>query len=176
MKIQNIISKMSLVALMSAFVFVGTVFISIPYAGGAGYFNISDGLILFASIYFGPLVGIGSAIIGCSLGDLYSGYATSIPFTIVAKTLEAIAAFLIFKFLGKTKYLKYALLFLAPLLMVTSYIPYYLIFDDGKGALALISSLYDLLQGLTGSIICISLLQLFYRVNLPFKAKFNNTK
>ena len=91
MKIRNLIYQISFTSILSALVFIATVFISIPYAGGAGYFNLSDALILFSCAYFGPTVGLLSGIIGCSLGDLFLGYASCIPFTIFAKGIEAVA-------------------------------------------------------------------------------------
>ena len=75
MKIRNLIYQISFTSILSALVFIATVFISIPYAGGAGYFNLSDALILFSCAYFGPTVGLLSGIIGCSLGDLCNWYA-----------------------------------------------------------------------------------------------------
>lgn len=167
MKSRNLILKISFIALTSALIFVATSFLAIPYGGGVGYFNLSDGIILFATIYLGPVVGLFSGIIGCALGDLYAGFATAIPFTILAKSLESIAIYLIYGLLRKTKYVKYSSYFIAPLFMVLSYIPYYLLYDDGQGIYALISSAFDLIQALAGGIISITLTQLFYRVNLP---------
>src|SRR5574344_867567 len=105
-KTRFIIVKISLTALIIAIIYVCTAFLSIPFANGAGYFNFSDCLILFTSIYIGPLEGILSAIIGCALADLQAGAAQFIPFTIVAKGLEAIVAFLIYKPLKKTQCFK----------------------------------------------------------------------
>lgn len=167
MKIKNLIYKISFTAIIAALVFVATVFISIPYAGGAGYFNLSDGLIIFSTIYFGPIVGIFGGIIGTSLGDLYAGYANCIPFTILAKGLEGLVCFLLYSFLKDKKYLNYLAFIIPPIFMVASYIPYYLIYDDGQGVLALISSCYDLIQGLSGIIVAISLYTVFKKITLP---------
>ena len=52
--------------------------------------------------------------------------------------------------------------------MVASYIPYYLLYDDGAGIMALISSCYDLLQGAISSIAAIVLYHLFLKVKLPY--------
>lgn len=167
MKSRNLVLKISFIALTSALIFIATSFIAIPYGGGIGYFNLSDGIILFSTIYLGPVVGLFSAIIGCSLGDLYAGFASAIPFTILAKSLESIAIFLIYGLLRKTKYIKYTSYFIAPLFMVISYIPYYLLYDNGQGIYALISSAFDLIQAFAGGVIGLTLSQLFYRVNLP---------
>lgn len=179
MKTKNVILKISFVAITSALIFIATAFITIPYAGGIGYFNVSDGLIMFSTVFLGPIVGVCSAIIGCSFGDLYAGFANCIPFTILAKSLEAIVIFLLYSFLSKTKYLKYCSYFISPLFMVLVYIPYYLIYDDGKGVLALISSLFDLIQGVAGGVIGIALHQMLSKVHLPSyykKESFNIKK
>lgn len=181
MKSRNLVLKISFIALTSALVFIATSFISLPYGGGVGYFNLSDGIIIFSTIYLGPIVGLFSGIIGCSLGDLYAGFASAMPFTILAKSLESIGIFIIYNLLRKTKYAKYISYFIAPLFMVIGYIPYYLIYDNGQGIYALISSAFDLIQAFTGGVVGLTLTQLFDRVNLPssyYKEKlfFKNKK
>ena len=56
--------------------------------------------------------------------------------------------------------------------MVASYIPYYLLYDNGAGIMALISSCYDLLQGAISSIGAIFLYSVFIKIKLPF-CQFN---
>ena len=167
-KTSVIILKISFIALFSALIFVCGAFLAIPYAGGAGYFNFSDILILFSSAYLGPEIGLISGIIGASMSDLYAGFASCIPFTIVAKSLESIVFSLIFYIFRKHKYLKNIAFIIAPLFMVASYIPYYLLYDNGDGVMALISSCYDLLQGAISTIVAIFLYYLFIRLKLPF--------
>lgn len=167
-----LILKIALTALFSALIFVLTSFLPIPYAGGAGYFNFSDLLILFSSAYFGPFVGVLSGIIGASLSDLYVGFANSIPFTIIAKALEAIVFSLLFYFLRNHKYLKHISFFIAPVFMVASYIPYYLIYDNGQGVMALVSSCFDLIQGTVSGTLAILLYLAFYKIKIPL---LNNT-
>lgn len=168
MKTRILLIKISLTALFSALIFVVTAFLAIPYAGGAGYFNFSDAIILFSSSLFGPEIGIISGIIGASMSDLYSGFANCIPFTILAKALEAIVFSLLFFIFRKHSKIKYISFLIAPLFMVASYIPYYLIYDNGQGALALISSCFDLLQGFISTCIGIVLYSLFKALKLPF--------
>ena len=166
-KHRNVILKITFTALFSALIFILTSFVAIPYAGGAGYFNFSDTLILFASAYFGPEVGIIAGIVGASLSDLYLGFANCIPFTILAKGLEGIVFSLLFYLLRKRKYLKNISFFIAPLFMVASYIPYYLIYDDGAGALALISSCYDLIQASISAILSFLIFHVLIKFKLP---------
>lgn len=166
-KHRNVILKITFTALFSALIFVLTAFVAIPYAGGAGYFNFSDTLILFASAYFGPEVGIIAGIVGASLSDLYLGFANCIPFTILAKGLEGIVFSLLFYLLRKRKYLKNIPFFIAPLFMVASYIPYYLIYDVGAGAVALLSSCYDLIQASISAILSFLIFHVFIKFKLP---------
>src|SRR5574344_101876 len=170
-KTRFIIVKISLTALIIAIIYVCTAFLSIPFANGAGYFNFSDCLILFTSIYIGPLEGILSAIIGCALADLQAGAAQFIPFTIVAKGLEAIVAFLIYKPLKNHNILKYISVVIAPLFMVATYfLAYILLFDISYT----FNSIFDLIQGLVGSILAITLLKLFSRI--PLENLIHNKK
>lgn len=166
-KHRNVILKITFTALFSALIFVLTAFVAIPYAGGAGYFNFSDTLILFASAYFGPEVGIIAGIVGASLSDLYLGFANCIPFTILAKGLEGIVFSLLFYFLRKRKYLKNIPFLIAPLFMVASYIPYYLIYDDGAGAVTLLSSCYDLIQAGISGVLALITYNVIARSKLP---------
>ena len=92
----EILYKIAYIAFLSALIFIATYFIKIPYFNNSGYFNLSDGLIIFTSIYFGPIVGIFSSLISTSLADLLSGFAICIPFTIVAKGLESLLSFLLY--------------------------------------------------------------------------------
>lgn len=176
MKTKNIILRISYIAIISALIFIATAFITIPYGGGIGYFNISDGLIMFSTVFFGPIVGICSGIIGCSFADLYSGFANCIPFTILAKSFESIAIFLLYNSFYRTKYIKYISYFISPLFMVLGYIPYYFIYDDGKGVLALISSLFDLIQAFAGGVVGITLHHMLSRIHLPSSYKKESFK
>lgn len=165
-KTRTLILKITLIALFIALIFVVSAFLGIPYAGGAGYFNFSDLLILFSSATFGPEIGLISGIIGASMSDLYTGFANCIPFTIIAKGLESISFSLIFFIFRKHKFLKYIAFIIAPLFMVASYIPYYLLYDDGAGVMALISSCYDLIQGTISSVGSMVLYKFFEKIKL----------
>ena len=174
MKIKKLIKNICLTALMSSLIFIITFFLQIPYFGGVGYFNLSDGLIIFSTIYFGPFVGIISAIIGTALADFASGFLIYIPFTIIGKGLEAILAFIIFYYLKNRKFLKY-LSFILPIIpMVLTYFVSYVIYYDLN--YALLSSSFDLIQGLVGSLISVVLFNLFklnYHLNYTKNIKNN---
>lgn len=174
MKAKNILIKISYIALLSALTFICTYFIQIPYGGGSGYFNLSDSIIIFSSIYFGPVVGVFSGIIGATIADIASGYASVAIFTIIAKGLEGIFAFLIYKWLFKAKYLRYLSFLIAPLFMVLSYFPYYLVFYEYNFASSILNSSFDLIQGYINAALAFSLLFIFNRIEL--KEKYNYLK
>lgn len=159
MKKIKILKTISLTAIFSALTFILTYFISIPYGGGAGYFNLSDAIIIFSTIYLGPFVGFFSGIIGTAFGDFASGFANFIPFTIIAKGLESIVTFIVFYLLRKTKYIKYLANFIAPLFMVLTYFISYIILYGVN--YAYLSSSFDFIQGVCCSIFSILLLILF---------------
>jgi len=147
MKTKKIISKIIATGIFSALIFVLTFFIKIPYGSiFSGYFNLSDSLILFATSIFGPFVGAISGIIGCCLADLASGYSIFIPFTFIAKGLESILCFLLFKIFNKRKYIKFISYFISPFIMVIVYFIAYMIINNDLNT-SLISSSFDLLQG-----------------------------
>jgi len=168
-KSRFIILKITLAALMTALIYIVTAFLPIVYAGGSGYLNFSDGLIMFTTIFVGPIEGVFSAIFACAMADLTAGAANFIPFTICAKALESISCYLIYKILNKHKYLKYISCIIAPLFMVLTYMVAYLIM---YGSSYLVNSLFDLIQGIAGTIISIVLLKVFEKLSLD---KFKNS-
>ncbi len=169
-KNKNILIKISYSSLFAALIFVITYFIAIPYPLGLGYFNLSDGIILFISIYFGPIIGIASGIIGTSLADLIGGYASSIPFTIIAKGLEALIGYLLYSKINN-KYLKNTIYYFSTWIMVIIYFIYYLIIYDFNINSSLYSSLFDLLQGLIGYIVSLILIIIFKKFKIIRKEK-----
>ena len=167
-KIKDLTLKISYTAFLSALCFVSTYFISIPYLGGLGYFNLSDAIILFSSITFGPFVGLFTGIIGASLGDLASGYVSCIPFTMVAKGLEALVAYFIYS-KCKKELSKNTLYGFSTLLMVLTYFIYYLIVYNFDYKTCFISSGFDLIQGIAGYAISLVLLFVFQKTNLSYR-------
>ena len=161
---RKIIKNISLIAIFIALTFIGTYFLKVPYAGGAGFFNLSDAFILFSTIYCGPVVGLISGTIGAMLGDLASGYINFIVFTFFAKALESIVSYLLFYFLRKTKYLKYISFIFGALMMVITYLISYLILFDIT--YCYMNVIFDLVQGIVNVIIGIALLLIMQSVPL----------
>ncbi|MBI5876949.1 MAG: ECF transporter S component [Chloroflexi bacterium] len=94
----------SLMAVMTAVVFVFTRAISIPVANG--YLNFSDIAIFFAAFAFGPWVGLVAGGLGASLADLSLGYSQFAPFTFIAHGGEGLlAGYLAFKLAGNARYI-----------------------------------------------------------------------
>lgn len=174
MKIKNLLYKISYISILSALIFICSAFIVIPYAGGAGYFNLSDALILFSTIYFGPVIGFFSGIIGASLGDFYGGYINCIPFTIVAKGLESIVCFFIYKMLYNKETLKNVMYYFSTFFMVLTYFIYYLVIYNGDFITSLTFSGFDLIQGTVSYLFSLALLFLFQKINLKTKFKYSN--
>ena len=144
------VRRMTFTALLSAIAFVATAFIHIPLPSYTGaYFNLGDAVIMFSAIFIDPFAGCLVGIIGASFGDFYAGAAQFVPFTIVAKTLEALAAGYLFKgFKGRWSYSAF---YIGGLLMATVYAFSYVILYDWK--VMLVSTPFDLLQGLLLAII-----------------------
>lgn len=168
----EILYKIAYIAFLSALIFIATYFIKIPYFNNSGYFNLSDGLIIFTSIYFGPIVGIFSSLISTSLADLLSGFAICIPFTIVAKGLESLLSFLLFKLIFKRKLLKYIFLYLSFIPMVLSYFIFYLTLYDFSFNLSYIYSLFDIIQGVIGVSFAIIIYLTFNNINVKYRYKY----
>ncbi|MFC1487107.1 ECF transporter S component [Thermoproteota archaeon] len=90
---QKAVIQLSLMAVMSALVTVGTFIVQIPIGMG-GYFNVGDAMIFVAALTFNPLIGGVAGGLGSALADLprFSIYA---PFTFVIKGFEGFIASLI---------------------------------------------------------------------------------
>lgn len=164
-KTKKIILRMCFSAMFGALCFICTAFLKIPFPNGMGYFNFGDMIIVFASIYLGPIEGVFVALIGGIFADLMAGYANFIPFTIVAKTLLALASGLGFLLLKKS-WVKYIFPFIGAILMAATYfVSYWVFFGINETYLAA----FDLLQASIGAVLGIALFILFQKLKLtPF--------
>jgi len=90
---QKAVIQISLMAIMSALVTVGTLIVQIPNGMG-GYFNFGDVMIFVAALTFSPLIGGVAGGLGSAMADL-PGYPIYAPFTLVIKGLEGLIAGLI---------------------------------------------------------------------------------
>jgi len=92
-KKQKAVIQLSLMAVMSALVTVGTLIIRIPNPMG-GYFNVGDVMIFVAALTFTPLIGGVAGGLGSSIADIIGFPLFAIP-TLVIKGLEGLLASLI---------------------------------------------------------------------------------
>jgi len=92
-KKQRAVIQLSLMAIMSALVTVGTLIIRIPNPMG-GYFNLGDVMIFVAALTFNPLIGSIAGGLGSAIADIIGFPLFAIP-TLVIKGLEGLLASLI---------------------------------------------------------------------------------
>ena len=92
-KKQKAVIQLSLMAVMSALVAVGTLIIRIPNPMG-GYFNVGDVMIFVAALTFNPLIGGVAGGLGSAIADIIGFPLFAIP-TLVIKGLEGLLAGLI---------------------------------------------------------------------------------
>lgn len=92
-KKQRAVIQLSLMAIMSALVTVGTLIIRIPNPMG-GYFNLGDVMIFVAALTFNPLIGGIAGGLGSAIADIIGFPLFAIP-TLVIKGLEGLLASLI---------------------------------------------------------------------------------
>ncbi|MCW4022943.1 MAG: ECF transporter S component [Candidatus Bathyarchaeota archaeon] len=92
-KQQKSILQLSLMAVMSALVAVGTLIIRIPNPMG-GYFNVGDVMIFVSALAFNPLIGGVAGGLGSAIADIIGFPLFALP-TLVIKGLEGFIAGLI---------------------------------------------------------------------------------
>ena len=88
------IKKLVTSALLAAMTCIATMIIKIP-TPTFGYIHLGDGLVLLCGVILGPIGGALSAGIGSMFADLFSGYVSYAPATLIIKALTGgIAGFL----------------------------------------------------------------------------------
>ena len=83
--------KLVIAALMAAFTCVATMIIKFQ-TPTFGYIHLGDGLVLLCGIVLGPVTGGLAAGIGSMFADIFSGYITWAPATLIIKALTAFVA------------------------------------------------------------------------------------
>ena len=78
---------LAVIAIMGALTIVTTSFI-VPFAPTGGYFNLGDIIVVTTALLFGPVIGGVAGGIGSGLADVYLGYASFAPFTLLIKGIE----------------------------------------------------------------------------------------
>ncbi len=82
-------AMIALVAVLIALTTVFTLLIRVP-TPARGYVNLSDVAVTFASLIFGPWVGMVAGGVGTALADLLGGFAPFAPLSMVAHGLEGL--------------------------------------------------------------------------------------
>jgi len=90
---ENILIRLSLMAIMTALVAVGTLIIRVPNPMG-GYFNVGDVMVFVSALAFGPLIGSFAGGVGSAISDMIGFPVFVIP-TLVIKGTEGLLAGLI---------------------------------------------------------------------------------
>lgn len=87
--------RLVIAALMAAFTCIATMIIKIQ-TPTFGYIHLGDGLVLLCGVVLGPFTGALAAGIGSMFSDIFSGYITWAPATLIIKALTAGIAGLLF--------------------------------------------------------------------------------
>ncbi len=94
-------AMIALVALMIALTTVFTIILKFPIPRTAGgYFNLSDVVIVFSGLAFGPWVGLAAGGVGAALGDLLLGAPQFAPLSLIAHGIQG----LLIGLLGRRRY------------------------------------------------------------------------
>ena len=136
---------------MAALVYVATSIIQIPSPVN-GYVNLGDCFVLLSGWLLGPWYGAAAAGIGSMLVDLLSGYGHYVPGTLIIKGVDALAAALIFRAMGRSKTALLVSGTVGEIIMVVGYF-FYASLILGKGLAAAASIPGNIVQGIAGVLI-----------------------
>lgn len=161
MKTSISLKKMVVTAMFAAIACVATMVISIPIPATNGYVNIGDCVVILSAWMLGGVYGMLAGGIGSMLADVFLGYMTFAPGTLIIKALMALAAYAVYKALaGKTGDLigRCVSAFSAEAVMVIGYFLYeYTVLGYGVGAVPSIFS--NMVQGVGGMVISVVLVE-----------------
>jgi len=147
------IRRITVIALMSALIFVLTVLPRIPTPVG-GYIHLGDVAITFSALAFGPWVAAVAGGIGTALADIGAGYAQFALFSFLVHGLQgAVVAFLVRKNLSMLT-LASGVLAGAFIVMGGYFLAEVVLYGLGEAVLELLP---NFIQGLAGGIIGVPL-------------------
>ncbi|RDY31949.1 ECF transporter S component [Lachnotalea glycerini] len=143
-----------------------------------GYIHPGDSLVLMCGIILGPVAGALSAGIGSMFADIFSGYISFAPATLVIKAITALIAGLIFNHTNCNHTMRTIIAGIpGELFMVSGYYAYevFLFITTAKSttgtslAAAMSASLmgvpFNILQGIAGILISLALLPVLLKIN-----------
>ena len=157
--------KLVLAALFAALCTVMTMVIQVP-SPMQGYVNLGDCAVLLSAWVLGPWYGAAAAGIGSMLVDLLSGYGHYVPGTLIIKGVDALAAALIFRAMGRSKTALLVSGTVGEIIMVVGYF-FYASLILGKGLAAAASIPGNIVQGIAGIAIGLALAVLLQKAKAP---------
>lgn len=162
--------KIVICAMLTALTTLATIVIQVPSPMN-GYVNFGDVFVLFAAFMMGPIYSAVSAGLGSALADILTGYVIYAPATLIIKASMAIVASIVYISLKKSfKHKQLPMIIggvLAELIMVAGYFLYAcLLMGEGLAAAASIPG--NLIQGLVGIVVGVSVATVFVNKN-PFE-------
>jgi len=83
---------LSTAAIFTGLVTAATIALKVDIPQTRGYFNLGDSMVYITAILFGPLVGSFAGGVGSMLGDVFLGYLSYPPGTLVVKGIEGFIA------------------------------------------------------------------------------------
>lgn len=175
--------KLVVTALFTALTCIATMIIKIP-TPTLGYIHLGDAFVLLCGIILGPLTGAIAAGAGSMFADIFSGYLSFAPATFIIKFLTALLAGFLFRKFQKLFHRQsspFSSIVLSGLpseaVMVLGYFLYEVLLAASaggsfqKGALsgAILASAagipFNILQGVTGIVICVVLLPVLLKID-----------
>lgn len=169
--------KLVIGALLAAFTTISTMVIKFP-TPTFGYIHLGDSLVLLCGIILGPIGGALSAGIGSMFADIFTGYVSYAPATLIIKALTAMIAGFIFHKSHLKLTLKTILASIpAELFMVLGYFAYEVFLaiaatqsttrSSFTAALAAsaIGIPFNIVQGIVGIIIALALLPVLLKIS-----------
>lgn len=181
MKDQNI-KKMVTAALLAALTCIATMIIKIP-TPTFGYIHPGDCFVILCGVVLGPWVGGLAAGIGSMFSDIFSGYVSFAPATLIIKALTALAAGLLFhklQHMFKSGKSRYAAIVIGGLLGEVIMVLGYFLYEAGLAAFgsggftsaALAAGLassatgipFNIVQGAVGIILALLLLPVLMKI------------
>lgn len=176
------IKRLVTTALFAAMTCVATMMIKFP-TPTFGYIHIGDCFVLLSGVILGPYTGALAAGVGSMSADIFSGYISFAPATLIVKALTALAAGLLFRVAKKSSPFRRshrAAVVISGLIGETIMVIGYFLYETGVAALgaggftaaALAAGItasaagipFNIVQGISGILLSIILLPLLSKI------------
>ena len=165
------IRKLLLTALFAALTALGA-FLRVPVPVLHSSFTLQVFFTCMAGLLLGPWYGAAAAGIGSMLVDLLSGYGHYVPGTLIIKGVDALAAALIFRAMGRSKTALLVSGTVGEIIMVVGYF-FYASLILGKGLAAAASIPGNIVQGIAGVTIGMALAMVLQKTKSSVIRGFN---